>query len=102
MKASTPPIAYPAIPITRRWSFVNSLSSAARRRSMPERPAFGEAHRDPVTVGGGDHLGVPDRAAGLDDRSDPGRGRVIHVVGEREEPVTRQNRAPQSVPRATR
>ena len=67
--------------------------------SMPEQPRPGEHHRDPVLVGRRDHLGVPHRAAGLDNRSHPGRRRVIDPVAEWEERVRRQRRPRRLVPR---
>ena len=37
--------------------------------SMPEMPLPGQHHCQPEPVGGGDHLGIADGAAGLDDCS---------------------------------
>ena len=41
---------------------------------MPEMAAPRENHRQAALVGGGDHLAVADRSAGLDDRGGAGLG----------------------------
>ena len=52
---------------------------------MAEVAHAGEHHRQSVLVGGGDHLGIAHRTAGLDDRLDPGFGSRVDAVAEREE-----------------
>ena len=42
--------------------------------SVPEMADAGEHHRHAVRVGSGNHLGIAQRAAGLDHRGDAGRG----------------------------
>src|SRR5690606_38795802 len=54
---------------------------------MPECPAPREHHRDPGFVRCGDHLIITHRAAGLDDRSYPCGGGLLHAVAEGEEGV---------------
>ena len=54
---------------------------------MAEVALAGEDHGDAVLVGGGDHLGVADAAAGLDDGRDAGGGGGVEAVAEREEGV---------------
>ena len=61
--------------------------------SMPEMPHAREHHRDACRVGGGDHLGVAQRAAGLDDGGGAGFDRRDQSVGEREERVGGDDRA---------
>src|SRR5690606_25574227 len=51
-----------------------SLGRAWAAPSVTEVALAGEHHRQAVLVGGGDDLVVADRAAGLDDRGDAGRG----------------------------
>src|SRR2546423_14417036 len=51
--------------------------ASAHSRSMLELPLTREDHRQPMLVGGGDDLVVPERAAGLDDAGDAcGRDRI--------------------------
>ena len=47
----------------------------------------GKDHSDAQPVGGRDHFGVPDRAAGLDDGRCAGVGNGLQAVREREEGV---------------
>ena len=56
-------------------------------------PHAGEHHRDARLVGGGDHLVVAHRAAGLDDRGRAGLDRREQAVGEGEEGVGGDDRA---------
>ncbi len=66
--------------------------------SVAEVAFAGEDHGDAVFVGGGDHLVVADRAARLDHRRDPGRGRRVEAVAEREERVAGARRRPSARP----
>ena len=72
-------------------------SRASRRRraipSVAEVPHPGERHGDPGRIGGGDHLGVAQRAAGLDDRRRARLDRRHEAVGEGEEGVRGDDRA---------
>ena len=60
---------------------------------MPEVAPAGERHRDPGPVSRRDHRVVADRAAGLDDGGDAGRGRGLEAVGEGEEGVRGERRS---------
>ena len=61
---------------------------------MPEVPRAGEYHGDATIVGGFDHFAVANRAAGLDHRGGAGLDRDQEAVGEREERVGGDHRAP--------
>ena len=61
---------------------------------MPEVAGAGEDHGQAGRVGGRDDLVVAHRAAGLDDRGRPRLGRGQQAVGEREEGVGGDRRAP--------
>ena len=61
--------------------------------SVPEVAHAGEEHRDAGRVGGGDHLLVAHRAAGLDHRRRAGLGDREQAVGEGEEGVGRRHGA---------
>jgi hypothetical protein len=50
---------------------------------VSELTVAGHHHRDAVDVGGRDHLGVPNRAAGLDDRGDARGGGLLDAIGDR-------------------
>jgi len=54
---------------------------------MPEMPPPREDHREVVIVRGRNDLGVPDRAAWLNDGFGPGRCNGIKTVPERKEGV---------------
>ena len=70
-----------------------SMPRRLAQNSMPEMPRAGEHHGDVVLVGGGDHLVVVHRAAGLDHRGGAGLDRDQQAVGEREERVGGDHRA---------
>src|SRR5919201_2626577 len=63
------------------------MRSVTARSSVTEVTETGEYHRHPVRVGGGDHVVVPDGAAGLDHRRGAGLGHDVEAVAEREEGV---------------
>ena len=72
-------------------------SGACRSRgcaSVPEVAHAGEDHGQARLVGGGDHLVVAHRAAGLDHRGGAGLGRGQQAVGEGEEGVGGDDRSP--------
>ena len=52
---------------------------------MPEQTDAGEEHSHAVLVSGLDDLGVPDRAAGVNDRGDANLVRRVDAIPEREE-----------------
>ena len=54
---------------------------------MAEMPSPREHHGQPALVGGGYHLGVADRAAGLDDRGRAGRRNCVEAVTKWKERV---------------
>jgi nucleoside-diphosphate-sugar epimerase len=67
--------------------------------SMAEVAAAGEDHGHAVLVAGGEGLVVALRAAGLDDRRDPGGGGDVGAVAEREEGVGGEHGARRPVAR---
>jgi hypothetical protein len=54
---------------------------------MQEMPDAGENHGHSEAVGGGNHLVIADRAAGLNDRNGTGFSGFFDAVGEREKGV---------------
>ncbi len=70
-----------------RYRIRRTLFAHGRPGLVPELPDAGEHHRDPVPVGGGDHLRVFHGAARLDDRADPRPGGFFYPVGEWKERV---------------
>ena len=56
---------------------------------MTEVTDTGDDHRHPVFVGGGNHLVVTERAAGMDHGRGAGTGHHVEAVTEREERVGR-------------
>src|SRR5690606_21768432 len=81
-------------------SWPRSVTSVRRQASdvrptllMPKMPHPGKYHGDAVFVGGGDHLVVAHRAAGLDDAADAHLGGVVDAVPEGEEGVGGHHRA---------
>src|ERR1700722_551918 len=66
-----------------------SASSERRRPSLlvQEMPYAGEDHGHSEAVGGGNHIVIADRAAGLNDGNGTGFGGFFDAVGEREKGV---------------
>src|SRR5262245_3228870 len=62
-------------------------------RLVQEVPFAGQHHRDPELVGARDVRIVAHGASGLDDHGDPGVGRRLDAVREREERVARARAA---------
>ncbi len=60
---------------------------AVRKPLVPEMAHPGEYHRNPGGIGRGDHLGIADRSAGLDNGRGTGRDGGFQPVREREEGV---------------
>ena len=58
---------------------------------MPEVTAMGEDHRRTGLIDRCDHLGVPLRAAGLDEGRDAGAERQLRAVGEGKERIRGQH-----------
>jgi hypothetical protein len=73
-----------------------------RLQSVVKVTLTGEDHGQAVLVGGGDHLVVAHRAAGLDDRGDAGGRRRVDAVAEREEGVGAERRRRGRAPRRGR
>src|SRR5688572_3546151 len=72
----------------RRWTH----TGPPPRTLVAEMTDPGEDHRDTVFIGGGDHLVVAHRTAGLDDRLDARFGRGVDAVAEREEGIGSHHR----------
>ena len=71
---------------------MSAVRVAQKTGSMPEVADPGEHHRDPGPIGGGDHLGVAARSAGLDGGGGAGFDRRFEAVGERVERILRDDR----------
>src|SRR4051794_1559422 len=67
--------------------------------SVEEVPDASEIEGDTGLVRGSDDVGVPDRTTRLDDRADAGFGEHLESIREREERVTRGDRAAGPIPR---
>src|SRR6266545_3825267 len=77
-------------------SSIMLLGNEARRTSIPsvaEMPAPGKDHSRSCTIDGRGNLGVAFGAAGLDDRRDAARQRLLRPVGEGEEGIGRERRS---------
>ena len=58
---------------------------------MTELPHTGQDHGQVMLIRRGDHLGISDRAARLDDRGDARGGRLIYPIPEGKERVAREH-----------